>query len=328
MRRSLRQLLLIGRMTALEGLQQPICLLLTLTCVLATILQPFLQLHSFGEEGRMARDGGLAFMLVFGLFVAGFTSGSTLAEELRSGTAATTLAKPVGRLTFIIGKWLGVVVGLAVFCTISTCATLLAERTAEHTIETAHFAGSIIDRFAGLGTIAAIVIALALGALLNFRRSTRFSLATTLTLLAGLPLVILLCGLIDRTGSLLPAYSLQVNLRLLPAAALIFMLLILYAAVATALSTRLPTAVTLLLCALLLFIGFLSDSWLGQSTSVIGRLAYSLIPDVQHFWLADAIARQGRIPLRYLAHAAVYTLSMSSLVLGIGYAAFRTRDVG
>ncbi len=328
MRRALRQLLLIGRMTALEGLQQPICLLLTLTCVTATILQPFLQLHSFGEEGRMARDGGLAFMLVFGLFITGFTSGSTLAEELRSGTAATTLAKPVGRLTFLIGKWLGVVAGLAIFCTISTAATLLAERTAEHTIETPHFIGSIIDRYAGLGTIIVTILALALGALLNFRRGIRFSLATTLTLLAGLPLVVLLCGFIDRTGSLLPTYSLAINLRLLPAAGLIFMLLVLYAAVATALSTRLPTSVTLLICTLLLFVGFLADSWLGQSSSLVGRLVYVLIPDVQHFWLADALARQGRIPLRYLAHAAVYTLSMSSLVLSLGYAAFRTRDVG
>jgi hypothetical protein len=327
MRRFLRQLLLIARTTALEGLQQPVFLLLTLTSVTLTAFGPLLQLHAFGEEGRMARDSGLAFMLVFGLFVVGFTSGFTLADELRRGTAATTLAKPVHRIIFLVGKWCGVVAVLAVFCASATLATLLAERTAEHAVETRTFLGSIIDRYSGLGALAAVAVALLAGAVLNFVRGVRFGLATVLSLIAGQTLVLLLCGFIARTGELLPAYDLQVNLRLLPAATLVFLLLVLYAALATALSTRLKTIATLAVCALFLFVGFLADSLLGQASGPFARVAYALIPDVQHFWLADALANQGRIPLRYLAHAVLYVAAAAALLLGIGYAAFRSRDV-
>lgn len=327
MRRILRQLLLVARTTALEGLQQPVCLLLAVTCVLMTALQPLLQLHTFGEEGRMARDGGLAFMLVFGLFVVGFTSGFTLADELRRGTAATTLAKPVSRLIFLAGKWCGVVAVLSLFCATATVATLLAERTAEHMVETATFLGSIVDRFSGIGSLAAVGLALAVAAVLNFVRGARFGLAATIGLLAGQTAVLLLCGFVGRTGDLLPSYDLQVNARVLPAAALVFLLLVLYAALATALSTRLRTTATLVVCVLTLFMGFLADGWLGRGQGPIARIAYALVPDVQHFWLVDALANHGRIPLRYLLHALIYVASAACLMLGIGYAAFRSRDV-
>lgn len=327
MRRSIRQLLLIAHTTALEGLQQPVCLLLTLTCVVLTTLGPLLQLHTFGEEGRMARDSGLAFLLVFGLFVVGLTSGFTLADELRRGTAATTLAKPVGRAVFLLGKWLGVVAVLTLFWSCATLSTLLAERTAEHAVETATFLGSIVDRYSGIGALAATALALLVAAALNFFRGIRFGLAAFAVLIAGQLAVLLTCGFIARTGEWLPSFNLQVNVRVLPAAVLLHLLLTFYAALATALSTRLKTGATLAVCALLLFAGFLADRLFGQAAGPLARLCYTLVPDVQNFWLADVLANQGRIPLRYLAHAVVYVVAAASVVLGLGCVAFRSRDV-
>ena len=67
----IRQFLTMAGLTAVEAIRQPICLLLTTACVVLTALIPLLTLHNFGEDGKLARDSGLAFHLVFGLLVAG-----------------------------------------------------------------------------------------------------------------------------------------------------------------------------------------------------------------------------------------------------------------
>ena len=80
--RTLKTGIAVAVATALEGLQQPVCLLLAFTAVELTILVPLVQLFSFGEGGRLARDSGLAILLVGGMLLAAFTSGSTLARDL------------------------------------------------------------------------------------------------------------------------------------------------------------------------------------------------------------------------------------------------------
>ena len=79
MRKRLSALFAVARATLLEGLQQPVTLLLALTCFELTVLQPLVQLHTFGEPGRLTRDCGMACLLVFGVAVAAFTAGFTLA---------------------------------------------------------------------------------------------------------------------------------------------------------------------------------------------------------------------------------------------------------
>ncbi len=328
MRRSAQQLFVIARTTALEGLQQPICLLLTLTATTFIGLGPLVQLHHFGEAGRVARDSGLAFTLSFGLMIVGFTAGFTVADEIRRGTAAAALAKPVPRGIFLAGKWLGVVLVLLACCTATTLATLLAERTAERFVETEAYVGATIDRYSGIGALLAIGGALLLAAALNFFYRVRFGLAVLLGLLGAQGLVILACGWIDRTGATLARFSLQLNPRVLPAAALIVLLLCLCAAFATALSTRLRTPSTL--CALvgLVFFGFLSDGLRERSAGIASRVLYTIIPDVQHFWMADALASTGTIPPAYLLAALRYTLLCCLLWLGLGTWCLRSRDIG
>ncbi len=328
MRRLGQQLLHIARTTALEGLQQPICLLLTLTATAFISLGPLVQLHQFGEAGRVARDSGLAFTLSFGLMIVGFTAGFTVAEEIRRGTAAAVLAKPVPRGIFLAGKWLGVVLVLLACGSAMTLATLLAERTAERFVETESYVGATIDYFSGVGALLAIAGALLLAAVLNFFARIRFGLAAILSLLGAQLVVLFVCGWVDRTGAWLPRFSLQINPRVLPAALLIFLLLSLCAAFATALSTFWRTPATLSALVGLVFFGFLSDGLLGHSSHPAARLLYTLIPDVQHFWMADALASMGRIPIPYLLAAVRYTALCCCLWLTFGSWCLRWRDIG
>ena len=313
----LRQITAIARTTALEGLQQPIAVLLFLTLVVLAALFPLIQLFTFGEEGRLARDSGLALMLTHGLLLVTFTAGFTLADELRRGTAATVLTKPVSRLTFLLGKYCGVLTVVALFCLSATLATLMAERTAEHAIETQKYIGTMTDRPLGLGIFIGTGIALAVAALLNFLRRIRFSLAAVIGILIAQLTVFALSGFILRTGEIVHGYSLQMDLRIIPAAALIFLLLALYAACATAFSTRLTTGQTLLLCAALLFLGFIPH------TALI-----PFIPSVRFFWATDALSNGGTISPGTLGMTTLYAAAIGALYLSLGYRLLKHRDLG
>lgn len=327
--RVLRQILRIAGTTAVEGLQQTVVLLLALSGVVLTCLQPVVSLYTFGEEGRLARDSGLALLLVLGLFVVAFTAGATLHDELRRGTAAAVLAKPVPRTAFLLGKWLGVAAVLGAFALSQTLATLLAERTATHFIETREFLGSVVDPYSALASLVAPCLALAVAAVLNYRRRTRFALASMLLLAAFLALALLACGFVTRAGTAPDGgYALQVNARVLPAAVLVLALLVLYAAVATALSTRLGAAPTVLALGILLFLGFFAESAFARSASPLLRALYSLLPDVQSYWLPDALAAGGRIPLRYTARAVAAAAAVSAFWLTLGSLSLARKDIG
>ena len=329
MLRIVRQLFRIAGTTAIEGLQQTIVLLLTLSGIVLTSLGPILALYTFGEEGRLARDSGLALLLVLGLFIVAFTAGATLHDELRRGTAAAVLAKPVPRPVFLLGKWLGVAAVLAVFAAAQTLATLLAERTATHFIETETFLGSVVDLYTGVGALLAIALSLLGAAALNYARRTRFALAAMLLFPVCFAAVLAACGFVTRAGTAPEGgFALQVNAGILPAAALVVALLVLYAAIATALSTRLGAAPTVLALGLLLFLGFLAESSFGRSAAPVARLLYALVPDVQHYWLTDALANGGRIPLGYAARAILAALTSSAFWLCLGSLSLSRRDIG
>ena len=324
----LRQLLRIAGATALEGLQQPVALLLALTAATLTLLGPLVTLFTFGEEGRLARDSGLALQLVLGLFVVAFTAGATVHDELRRGTAAAVLAKPVGRGTFLVGKWLGVVAVLLLFSATTTLSTLLAERTAEHFIETRNVLGTLTDVYSGLGSLAAIALALAVAAALNFARRIRFTLAAQLLMPALLAATLVACGFVTRAGSAPETgFDLQVNLRVLPAAALVAALLSLYAAIASALSTRLRAAPTAAVLGAFLFLGFFAESVAERGGALAAPLC-ALVPDVQNFWMTDALAGGGAIPARHLARVLLHTLTASAFWLLLGRVSLDRRDLG
>ena len=327
MRKRLSALFAVARSTLLEGLQQPVTLLLALTCFELTVLQPLVQLHTFGEPGRLTRDCGMACLLVFGVAVAAFTAGFTLAAEIRDGTAATALAKPVPRTVFLLGKFLGSCAVAAVFAWGQTWGTLLAVRTAEAYVETAHRVGLVRDGLCGGLSAALPAAALAVAALANAISRRRFALwyFGALSLLA--PALSLGLGLVGREGTWLGAgaWVWASDARIVPLALLLFALLCVFCALATAFSTRLPTGPALALSFLLLFLGFLTDG--DAFSGPVGACVRALVPDVQDFWLADALADGGRILPAQAARVGLYAAGYVVFVLSLGLLSFRNKDL-
>jgi len=311
-------------LAAVHAWRQPILLLLTVTAVALTALCPLLSLFHFDEEGKLARDGGLAFQWLFGLLAAVYGASTTLSDEMKQGTAAVVLGKPVGRAAFFLAKFAGLLAVLLSFSFCSALATLLSERVSEKFSDSSELFGYVTDWQTGAMLLAAPFLSMAGAAAMNYRTRRPFASAAFGLLATLLPAVLLLAGCFDRTG--LPArYDPQVQWRMLPAAGLVFLSLGAMSAVTLSLSTRFSLVPTLALSLLILAAGLLGGRAAGTSGPAAALCA--LIPDWQHFWLADGLDKGACLPPAYVWRAAAYAAACTAGILGLGLASFRHADL-
>jgi len=345
--RYLQQSLAIAKATVVESIQQPVAFLIVATGVLSTLLVPLFQFHHFSEDGRLARDSGFSTMMIFGLALAVTTAGRAVAAEIRRGTASAIIGKPVARSLFVVSKWLGVSGVLLLFWLGLAAATLLAERGsshfmlnavcahAQHTAEDAcETSGYLMDRLTLALGIGGVGVALLAAALQHYFKRRRFGVHAFIGIVVSQGVVLALCGLFDRTGALRlfkggPAFVSELDWRILPVATLVLLALFIFAALATALATRLQTGATLAICVLVLLLGLTGDL-LTASPSLLSvqRWLAGLLPDLQHFWLCDALAQGGSLSWSYVAEAGLYALSCCTLFLTAGCFSFANRDLG
>ena len=108
------QLRAIAWITVLEALGHPATLLLTLASAAGTLALPLFQFQRFTEDGRLARDCGLATAMFFGVLLAA-GGACRLTRALGDGTSAVALTKPVSRGLWLCGHALGTGVALMAY---------------------------------------------------------------------------------------------------------------------------------------------------------------------------------------------------------------------
>ncbi len=114
----------------MELVRQPIFLLLMTGSVLFEIFLAVPYYFAFGDEPKLVENSVLAVMLLSGLFGAVLSASSSLAREIRSGTALAVLSKPVGRAQFLLAKFAGLAAALTVLTYVNMIGVLLASRMA------------------------------------------------------------------------------------------------------------------------------------------------------------------------------------------------------
>jgi ABC-type transport system involved in multi-copper enzyme maturation permease subunit len=324
----IRQFLTLAGLTAAEAIRQPVCLMLTTACVLSTALVPVLLMNQLGEQGKLVRDGGLAFHFVYGLLVAAFSASASIGREVRRGTVSSILAKPVSRELFFLAKYAGLLVVLLAFSFCATTATLLAERVSEKFVQTPTFTAWVIDWQTGTLLLLTPAVSLLAAAALNWRFRRPFESSAFLLLMGLLAALMAVVGLFNRDGSFGP-YQPNLLWRMLPASALIALALGTIGAVALAISTRLTVVPTITLCGGILAFGFMSDHLFGAAavSSPVARVVYTLLPNWQHFWVVDFLRNGGTVPGLYCAQAALYGALYAGAALMAGIALFRHAQV-
>ena len=311
----------------MELVRQPVFLLLMTGSLLFEIFLAVPYYFAFGDEPKLVENSVLAVMLLSGLFGAVLSASSSLAREIRTGTALAVLSKPVGRAQFLLAKFAGLALALTLLTYVNMVGVLLASRMA--------FDAYGKTDLPAIGIVAGgIAVAYALGGFSNFFLRRPFVSNAVFAMVLLTTLAAILVFQYTRQMQSLGAVA-KVNWNLLPAGILVLFALWVLAALALACSTRLDTIATLAVCSGFFLVGLMSDYFYSKAGGTLGGSApwwasmlYTVIPNWQIFWFADAIeSGKSTFQWAYVGKAFVYVVCYAGAALAIGAALFEEREL-
>ena len=307
----------------MELIRQPIFLLLMTGSVLFEIFLAVPYYFAFGDEPKLVENSVLAVMLLAGLFGAVLSASSSLAREIRSGTALAVLSKPVGRAQFLLAKFAGLAAALTVLTYVNMIGVLLASRMAFDAYGKTDLPA--IGIFGG-----GILLAYALAGFSNFFLRRPFVSDAVFAMLVFTTLAAFIVFQFTKQMESMGTVAV-VNWNLVPAGILILFALWILAAVALACSTRFDTIPTLAICSAVFLVGLMSDYFFGipaAKGSWWASTLYSVVPNWQLFWLADAIdTGKSTFQWAYVGKALAYAVCYAGAALAVGTALFEEREL-
>ena len=307
----------------MELIRQPVFLLLMTGSVVFEIFLAVPYYFALGDEPKLVENSSLAVMLLSGLFGAVLSASASLAREIRLGTALAVLSKPIGRAQFLLGKFAGLAAALTLLTYVNLLGVLLCSKMA--------FDAYGSTDLVALGIFGAgVAVAYALGGFSNFFLRRPFVSDAVLALVVMATLAAFVIIQFTQQKESLGTMA-QVDWRLVPAGILILFAVWILAALALACSTRLDTLPTLAVCSAFFLIGLMSDYLFGQRAEAghwWASTLYTVIPNWQLFWLADALDMgKSTFHWDYVAKAFGYTVGYAGAALAIGTALFEEREL-
>jgi hypothetical protein len=117
---SLLRIIIIGRNTLTEAMRQRVLSVLLLFGLVLVGSSVFFSSLLLDEQIKFVKDFGCGDIGLFGFAIALLSTAQLIPQELHNRTIYTILAKPVRRAEFLFGKFLGVVLLLALSVTLMT----------------------------------------------------------------------------------------------------------------------------------------------------------------------------------------------------------------
>ena len=306
----------------MELIRQPVFLLLTTSSAVFCIFLASIPYFAMGDDPKLAKDSVLAVMLLAGLLGAVLCASASLAREIRAGTALAVLAKPVGRAQFLLAKYAGLAGALAVLTYVNLLAALLSSRMA-------YDAYGDTDWLALWFFYGAIALAYAMGGFANYFLRRPFVSDAVLSLLLMTTIAFIVINFLDKEGKP-QAFAADIDWRMAQASILILLALLVLAALALVCSTRLEIISTLAICSGAFLIGLMSDYLLSgraKEGSWWASILYTLIPNWQNFWVADALVEGKKIPWSYIGKSMGYAAAYVGAALMAGLYLFEDREL-
>ncbi|MCF7976007.1 MAG: ABC transporter permease subunit [Phycisphaerae bacterium] len=318
------KLVTIAKNTLTETLRQPIYAILIGCAILLYILSPSLTMYTLDDDNKLLREICLSTLFLASLFVAIFSAAGAVAEELDNKTISTVLSKPVSRPVYVLAKFLGVSCAVAIAHFICTAAMLLAIR--HGVMETANDTHDWTVITAGLVTVGG---ALVMATFFNYVFGWKFSSSVVVLMALFSAISLLFLCFVDRHWQFNPGEN-HFNRFDIYAAILLLLAAIVITALAIALSSRFNIIITLAACVGIFLLGLVSDYVLGNAAEahLWARIARYVVPNLQVFWISDAIYEGNPVPARYIGTAATYAACYTGAVLAIAVGLFQRRQVG
>ena len=318
------KLLTIAKNTFTETIRQPVYAIIIVAALFLFFISPSLTMYTMSDDNKLLREIGLSTLFLSSLFIAVFSASGAVAEEVENKTIITVLSKPVQRPIFIVAKFLGVAAAVALAHYICTIALLMAIRhgVLESASETHDWT---VIATAG----AAVGAAFVLSAFFNYAYDWKFS--STAIVLTGIfaTLGIVFLAFIDRDWKFNP-HNNRMNPVDIYGSVLLLLAAIIIVALAVALSARFNIVVTLSACIGIFLLGLISDYTFGRfaETQLWAKIGRFLVPNLQVFWISDAIYEGSTVPVKYILISAAYALCYAAGILSLAIALFQRRQVG
>ena len=332
------RLFIIAKNTFIETLRQPIYATIIVFALLLMVIAPTISMYTLDEDIKLLRELGLSTLFLSGLFIAVFSATGAITEEIETGTITTVLSKPISRPVFVVGKFVGLSGAVVLAHLICSIAYLMAVR---HGV--LERATDEVDWTVIVAASAAILITLIVTGFINYTYDWHFSATgiTTLALTLGIGMSFLV--IVDRDWSVNPAGN-EFKSFDIYASVLLLLALVVIVALAVLFSTRFNVVVTLTCCVGVFLLGLISDWVFGRFAVrsladpayeffdkigiVLARIGSVLIPNLQIYWVSDAIYETGVVPAGYLLIALGYTAFYTAGILALSIALFQKRQLG
>jgi ABC-type transport system involved in multi-copper enzyme maturation permease subunit len=318
------KLFTITRNTFIETIRQPVYAIIITAALLLFFVSPSISMYTMDDDNKLLRELGLSTLFIASLFIAIFSASGAVAEEIENKTIMTVLTKPVQRPIFILAKFLGVTGAVAMGHYICTIALIMAIRNGvlENVDST--------NDYTVLGTAGVIVVLTCLlSAFFNYAYDWKAT-STAMVLLTGLGTIgLIFLIFFDRDWKFNPANN-NINAIDIYGSVLLFLAAVIIAALAVALSCRFNIVVTLSACVGVFLLGLVSDWAFGAlaKTHLWAKICYFAIPNLQVFWISDAIYEESTVPLKYVLIGATYAICYTGGILALAVALFQRRQVG
>ncbi len=254
-----------------------------------------------------------------GLLAAALGASASVAHEIRTGTALAVLAKPVGRVQFIFGKYIGLAGAITLMTFVNFVSTLLVSRMAYDAYGGVDKIGTAI--FAGF-----VLLAYLAGGFTNYFLRRPFVADTVFYLVAAMILAFVVINFFDKEGFVQP-FAKETDWRLIPATLLILFGLWVLSGIALACSTRLEVIPTLAICSGVFLLGLMSDYLFGRQNAWWGEILYAVTPNLSLFWMADALEKGKSIPWNYVGKSFVYVAAYLGAALAAALMLFEDREL-
>jgi ABC-2 type transport system permease protein len=336
------KLLAIIRNTFIESLRQPIMVVLIIAGSLAVVFSIMSTANTLDNDNVLFIQIGLSVLLLVGIIMAAFTATNVLAIEIEQKTVLTVVSKPIPRPLFVLGKYIGVSAALTVaMCPVAMVFLLCYQHgvmaTASHTYNGPVLTFGIIAFAAGLfGAIATNYLYR-----WNFVSTCVFAIAILETLAWVLTLFLSKDWQFQS-----PAVEFSANeglmLNVILGMLLLYETLLLFCAIAIAVSTRLGRLMTIVITLVASVVIALNESVIGKAQRVdvtdagffeklwymFWALIHHTLPNLNFLWLADDLSVGASIPTSYVLTTSAYTGLFILAILSIAIALFQNREVG
>ncbi|MBN1804681.1 MAG: ABC transporter permease [Sedimentisphaerales bacterium] len=320
----MNKLFTIAKNTFIETLRQPIYAVIIVAALFLLFISPSLTMYTMSDDNKLLREIGLSTLFLTSLFISIFSASGAVAKELENKTIMTVLTKPVQRPVFIIAKFFGVAFAVILAHYICTIALLMVIRHGVlETVNDPH-------DWTVIATAGVIVVAVfLLSAFFNYAYDWKFSSTAIVLTAIFATLGIIFLTFIDIHWQFNPREN-GINAVDIYGSILLLLAGIVIVSLAVAFSSRFNIVVTLSACIGVFLLGLVSDYTFGRfaDSQMWARIGRYLVPNLQIFWISDAIYEGSQVPAKYILITASYALCYTTGILALAVAVFQRRQVG